>query len=77
MHVARSLHSVLRPFTQILREMVSPTMTVISVWVAFAVVSDQSSSNRLILTPNPKNPPIRPYIGPNGDSSLLFHVHPK
>ena len=23
------------------------------------------------------DPAIRPYIGPNGASSLLFHVHPK
>ena len=23
------------------------------------------------------NPAIRPYIGLNGDSILLFHVHPK
>lgn len=35
------------------------------------------------LTSTPKqqypeiNPAIRPYIGPNGDSSLLVHVHLK
>ena len=49
MRIGSSLHSeFLRPFTQILREMSSPTMTVISVKVAFRVVSDQSPSNTYV-----------------------------
>ena len=46
MYIGRSLQpELLRPFTQILREMISPAMKVISVKVAFTVVSDQSPSN--------------------------------
>ena len=48
MYIGRSFHSeFLRPFAQILREMISPTptMKVISVKVALPVVSDQGLSN--------------------------------
>ena len=46
MYIGRSLQpELLRPFTQILRVMISPAMKVISVKVAFTVVSDQSPSN--------------------------------
>ena len=46
MYIGRSLQSESLPhFTQILREMTSKTMKVISVNVAFTVVSDQSPSN--------------------------------
>ena len=49
MRIGSSLHfEFLRPFTQILRQMSSPTMTVISVKVAFRVVSDQSPSNTYV-----------------------------
>ena len=51
-YIGRSLHSqFLRPFTQILRKMISPTMKIyfcllmLSPKVAFTVASDQSSSN--------------------------------
>ena len=46
MYIGRSLHhEFLRPCTQILRQMIFPTMKVISVKVDVTVVSDQSPSN--------------------------------
>ena len=41
MYIGKSLHSeFLQLFTQILREVISPMMTVISVKVAFTIVLD-------------------------------------